>query len=152
MKTKTNYSVADFAELAISQIGIPYITQEQQFNHCLDCGGLVIACVRECGINVEVEADYNTAKSEFSPVLLKYTRQVADEVATDKMRVGDIVLFWLFQEHQPMHVGIVVASESEGFDFDFVHTCDSAGKVRREEMTENWIKHRHSVWRVRGLE
>ena len=141
-------TASKFAELAISQIGIPYITQEQQLNHCLDCGGLIIACAKECGINVEIESDYNTAKSDFSPVLLKYTKAIASEVAIEDMAIGDIVLFWIHKEELPMHVGIIVEAELKEFEFDFVHTCDSVGKVCRQEMNNNWIKHRHSVWRI----
>jgi len=128
----------------------------------VDCIGLVIGIIDELGIsdgsgNSLVAADEtNYSMYPEQGRLVKSIQQHLREVAKDKMRVGDVLLFKTFKD--PQHVGLLSEYPSGGHAHEgaqiqhlgLIHCNSSAGKVVEQPLTETWERMLTHIYRFKN--
>jgi cell wall-associated NlpC family hydrolase len=115
---------------AKAQIGVPYRYGGADPKKGFDCSGLVWWCYRQHGSSTP-----RTARELF---------KVGDEVRTSDLEPGDLVFFDTARGSKPGHVGIYSG------DGRFVHAPASRGKVREDELINNyWRKAWYGARRIR---
>lgn len=131
-------------EAARAYLGTP-------FHHCgrvsagLDCSGLVILALRDCGVEVDAPASYS--KDDHFVLMQSLVESVADRVEGDP-RPGDVALFR--SAFITNHVAII--TEVEGGNMAIIHAWDGVvGKVVECPLDGALLAALVGVYRVRGL-
>lgn len=112
-------------EIARSYIGTPYHHQGRLKNHGVDCVGLLICVAREMKY---VSENWDITGYESQPdgiSLMKYMREVFQEIPKEDMQPGDFISVAF--EKYPQHVGIIADYKYGGLSI--VHASGKHLKV-----------------------
>lgn len=130
----------DIVSIARSYIGTPFHHQGRQKGRGIDCVGLLVCVMRECGLNVEDQANYN-GLIDAGLLRLKLELHLI-EITTYQVLSGDVYLLRIGRN--PQHIGIVS-------DVGIIHTHQNAGRVVETNMT-GWEKRIVSAYKFPGVE
>lgn len=123
---------------ARSYIGTPFRHQGRLPGLGLDCAGLVVAAVKECGLNCDDVAGYG--RSPYRGLLEKtlQAQKILQPIADPEL--GAILLFKI--RHDPQHLALC-AGET------IVHSYETIGRVVEERLTPFWLDRLVACYRVR---
>ena len=107
--------------------------------HGIDCIGLVVACVRACGLPVRDRTDYGR-----DPDGTLVDALDAHLVRVDDRRLGDVALIE-YAPGVPRHVGIL---GSNGGQQTLIHADTRHGRVVEHPLCRRWQRRIVGVWRL----
>lgn len=143
---------SEIVNIARSYIGTPFHHQGRKKGIGIDCVGLLVCVMRECGLKVEDQANYNglidsgLLRSKLDAHLVEVGLSLAMVGNTQIMRQsyqpGDILLLRIGKI--PQHIAIVT-------DGGIIHTHEGSGKVVETELSR-WEERIVSAYSFPGVE
>ncbi len=136
--------------IARSYVGTPFHHQGRQKAIGIDCVGLLVCVMRECGLNVEDQTNYNGLidagflRSKLDSHLVELSSPSDKEgwLKAGVVGVGDVLLLRIGKN--PQHIGIVS-------DVGIIHTHQNAGRVIETNLS-GWSKRIVSAYSLPEVE
>jgi NlpC/P60 family putative phage cell wall peptidase len=115
------HSVSKVINEARGWIGTPWRAGQRKRGVSCDCVGFVVGVFVNLGLELNIE-NYSQTPTETSlrEAFLKY----CEEVPLDEVQVGDVLIFKLYHEGNPTHVGFYSG------DNNFIH-ADGRSTIRK---------------------
>jgi cell wall-associated NlpC family hydrolase len=129
----------EIVTIARSYIGTPFHHQGRVKGVGIDCVGLLVCVMRECGLTVEDKADYNglidsaLLRSKLDTHLVQHCNA--------SLQPGDILLLRIGKH--PQHIAIVT-------DTGIIHTHQGSGKVVETSLGK-WANCIVAAYRLPGV-
>lgn len=124
---------------AKSFINTPYVHQGRTPHSGLDCIGLITESYRYAGVNID-DLPLNYSHIPRPQTIMSNIVRYCHQVTFDSMQLGDIIVMRL--RTHPQHLCLYVGENK------IVHSYMSVGGVVEHELTKNYTKKIHSIYRL----
>lgn len=135
-----------FIEIVKSQNGMRFKHQGRVLNVGLDCAGLVIASLKECGYDVSDAEAY--ARNPSYDTFLKYVDENCVKISKKDVQIGDFVIH-AFQS-EPQHISVVTSIIDNEIE-EITHALMTARCVITHYYDEQWIKNTRGFYRFKAF-
>lgn len=141
--TVTRTARSDFVAAALAMLDTPFHHQGRAPGVGLDCAGVVICALKQCGIAAIDAAGYGRIPA---PALFAETIAAQfDPIDQADLQPGDLMTFAF--RRAPQHIAVVSAVAP----VMLVHAIQAAGRVVANSLDATWQQRLRGCYRVRGL-
>lgn len=132
---------AEFISAARRYIGTPFQHQARLPGVGLDCAGVVVCALQECGYAVNDRQGYGRIPSQgiFTHAIVEH----CDTIQQSDVLPGDLMMFAFRDE--PQHIAVVAENNM------LIHAYQDVGRVVENSLDATWQSRLCGCYRLRGI-